>query len=874
MTESNSTASGDQGYQNPYDDPLHLCASDFPGMQLVSTLFNGRNYAHWSKGVLMVLGAKNKQGFLDGKTSMPANSSAKYSQWLRCDNMIRCWIINSIETGIKEGFIYGQSNGPLLYQLKKELRNILQENSSVVEYFNRLKRHWDDIEEIEKCTCSILKQLIEATSREKSYETLRTNILSMELLPTINKAYSFVQPIEKASALLHPELKIGYQNGQYTQKGYGQKFSANAEVHGETPLDQFSGSTQLQAGHKFDPEVVTVVYQKMMDMIQANQGGSVDFASSSINYAGKLVASNAVSCNHNSVMMEWIVDSGATDHMSAQKHLFLNMRPLISPIFVALPDGTLKTVTHIGDVQLHPKILLREVLFIPEFKHNLLSVGKLLSSNGLMIHFDVHKCTIQDHARLVHVIGVKDGGLYKLRHGQHSLNSAEFVSLHSDCRASSSFGTSLDTCSSLQCTASDRCKHHKHVEIFHERLGHTSIAKMSRIPAVKLTDLHDFKCDICVLAKMHRLPFDRDISRSDHAFDLVHIDLWGPYKTLTLTGAHYFLTVLDDNTRTQVSGIVAKFLTMIRSDNGTEIVQQRSVPGVPQQNGRVERKHRHLIETARALRLNASLPKRFWGECLLAATYIINKLPTPILSWKAHVELLLKKPVTFDELRVVGCLCFALMSAIHRDKFDPKARRCIFLGYPYGQKAYKLYDLATHQIFVSRDVVFHEHDFPFKAKAVESTLSLRSHPTFPNQVAAVDDIIAPVGRTSAQSTPSTSVSEHVSAPLSSSDSSVSVFSGPTGDSSPVSASPHISTNAVPLPLRHSTRSRQIPSKFNNFICPTLQQRQQQASDVSASPASFSVFDVSTYPLTLTHSLQAVLFTSEPSTYSQAKDNPH
>jgi len=54
---------------------------------------------------------------------------------------------------------------------------------------------------------------------------------------------------------------------------------------------------------------------------------------------------------------------------------------------------------------------------------------------------------------------------------------------------------------------------------------------------------------ICVLAKMHRLPFNRSTIQTTHPFQLIHMDLWGPYKVANITGAHYFLTIVDDFTR-------------------------------------------------------------------------------------------------------------------------------------------------------------------------------------------------------------------------------------------------------------------------------------------------------------------------------------
>ena len=121
--------------------------------------------------------------------------------------------------------------------------------------------------------------------------------------------------------------------------------------------------------------------------------------------------------------------------------------------------------------------------------------------------------------------------------------------------------------------------------------------------------------------------------------------------------------------------------------------------------------HKHL-QVARALKIQAQLPNLFWGECALTVVHIINRLPSPVLSFKTPFERLYSKPPSYSHLRVFGCLAYATNVHVSH-KFDHRAITCIFIGYPVGQKAYKLFNLSTRKIFTGRVDHFHENHFPY-----------------------------------------------------------------------------------------------------------------------------------------------------------------
>ncbi|KAJ8750937.1 hypothetical protein K2173_016118 [Erythroxylum novogranatense] len=241
------------------ENQTYLQGSDYPGMSLVVAVLNGNNFLSWSRSVKIALGAEMKLGFVDGTCQKPSSGSAEYDKWVRTDYMVRLWLLNSMSKDIVEAFIYtnsarelwseleerfGENNGPLLYHIQRQISVATQGNQSVAKYFTSLKKLWDELwclmpipqctcGAVAQCTCGAPRALADLTSLNQlmqflmglneSYDHVRNQILVIEPLPTINKAYSMVLRVEKQREVQMVFSEGVEHNAMFVSKGYNKK---------------------------------------------------------------------------------------------------------------------------------------------------------------------------------------------------------------------------------------------------------------------------------------------------------------------------------------------------------------------------------------------------------------------------------------------------------------------------------------------------------------------------------------------------------------------------------------------------------------------------------------------------------------------------
>ncbi|GJR03270.1 putative RNA-directed DNA polymerase [Tanacetum coccineum] len=759
---------------------------------------------------------------------------------------------------------YDKVDGSVTFNLHHKINSLSQNGSSIADYYHKLNALWkqfDALVQLPRCTChaaedfkkhnSLMKLMQFLMGLDDSYMPIRSNILSRDPLPDVRGAYAIISSEESHRV-------VSTSNVGTSQRSQSSVFNSSVNNRGATQRTPNSGNfsrpnnvtrpsgggnrrtnggPQLVCencgfnGHTIDRCFKIIGYptdfgkrnnnnnqgtqnfnRRFINNNSVGSSSSSTFSDDQLSKIISLIKDNSLNngkgvqanmagtilnksklfhknfnrffCSNSQlhsalVAAGVIVDSGANQHLTYTDKFLVNVVNISNlGITVSHPNGTEAVITSVGDMVLSRNLTLYDVLVVPDYCVSLMSVHKVARDSGLIIAFNENKCfVLPQDLREMKILGTGNqiDGLYYFNNGDVQGINTGFEKLN--------------------------CNLSKY--IWHSRLGHPSDQVLKVLEHELVFDNCDLgHCEICQRSKQTREPFPLSEHKSSVLVELVHLDLWGPYRIASKEGFRYFLTIVDDYTRSvwvymlkgkdEVFDCVLAFYNLIknqfgkivktfRSDNGTEfvnkmfskfcvdngIIHQTTCAYTPQQNGIVERKHRHLLNVARSLLFQGGLPLYLWSECIMTAAYLINRLPSSVLNGKTPFELVFNRKPGLKHLRVFGCLCYATVLNLH-DKLGSRAEKCVLVG----------------------DVKFFEKVFPFKIRQTQDT-NLTSqgldHVNFFNEIVHED-------LDTSNDEPSKI------------DAFVASESIP--ESVPTTSSPHV---------RRSERTSVFPRKYNDFV---------------------------------------------------------
>ena len=203
---------------------------------------------------------------------------------------------------------------------------------------------------------------------------------------------------------------------------------------------------------------------------------------------------------------------------------------------IVIPDGNTLNVMKVGDICLTKDLFLKNVLFVPEIQFNLILVSKLTLDNKISLFFTTNAFYVQDllMKRLLPLGNLYNGLYYTLAKDHQKVHEDKYT-LNNRHIAITASCTDMTT----------------HVKLLNLRIRYIPFSRLKVMyPDLDTKTLQEnLICSICPIARQTRLAFSLSYIKSTSAFELLHVDIWGPYHTKTYSRHRMLLTIIDDFSR-------------------------------------------------------------------------------------------------------------------------------------------------------------------------------------------------------------------------------------------------------------------------------------------------------------------------------------
>jgi len=691
----------------------------------LSNKFDGNNYRLWKYQLLNLLEAHGLLDVADGTTARPTTEMDKILVWRQTNAKAKAVITNSLDYTQLEFVVELETAKQMLDKLdalhdtKTEANKVsfLQEfyalrmspQETVTQFISRVESHVRQLTDAKKTIGDDERIAVMLSGLPSKFNTVITMFKSRtndkrtvtQLQRDLIDAEQLMQKTDEGTVALAATAK--------------NTVGKNAKTDGKPKQKKFRCYACGKMGTHYARDCKT-----RSDNEKTKQDQHRDTNEEAKAYTA-VVTQEIKLIMQDDVTNVWTADSGCNTHVTSRRDWLVNFKEETGATLTVgggrqlpvLGRGRVNISAYANGKWIATKI--REVLYVPELGHNLLSVSKCVD-NGMRQEAHGNAFKFYDGTKVIGEGRRQDDGLYRMLFRVQSTATANIA-----MRAS--------------------------LKVVHERLGHVNLKslrdmiKQGHVEGIELKDTDDFFCQGCAYGKAHKLPFkSTDKAGASAPGEHVSADLCtmdtestGGNKYFALfkcsaTGYRYVYFIRNKCETLEkfiefvkiLSNKYGRRIKTFRSDGGGEFMSKEftgylkhhgiereiSPPHTPEHNARAERDMRTIVESARAMLYSRDLSRKLWAHAVDTAVYLLNRTPSKGAGGKTSYELWTGKKPNLSHVRTFGIDAYKLVPDSLRKKLDAKAKKLMLVG--YSANAYILFDLATRKTSVSRHVTFDE----------------------------------------------------------------------------------------------------------------------------------------------------------------------
>lgn len=373
---------------------------------------DGTNYVEWSLNAQNKIRGRKRWGYVSGTKATPKDEkSEEYETWEDENCLVKSWLLDSMTKDIRSLFIrlatakeiwdtiketYSvNQDASRAYQLYREIISTHQNGGSVIIYFGKLKRLWQEYDAIANCTMECTKDVekynttvnsqrvyIFLAGLDSHLDGVHGRVLATTPLPSVQVVYAIVcAEANRQEAMLGSESSEGYALAvkKYPKKGIRKCTHYNGDNHVKETCFKLHGYPD------WHPKGKSTSNNK-----EENIKGLVSTVAGFVTKSG--ISNSAINLSVVTRGSDWIIDTGASDHMTCDPHIFTNFSPYCSKTVIINVNGVQSPIKGVGTVSLSPSLTISDVLFVPTLNFNLISVTKLTKSHSCVAMFYPTHC--------------------------------------------------------------------------------------------------------------------------------------------------------------------------------------------------------------------------------------------------------------------------------------------------------------------------------------------------------------------------------------------------------------------------------------------------------------------------------------------------